>query len=144
MTSSSSTVPPVDLEKLLSRDFHPARVSRLIPRDLYQRPTDHHDTSSSGPSGGRRNHNKGTKRGGGGGASQPHPPERARAADVARHETSRLVLSLVSQTPNFARHLPKDANNATSARTTRNMLLSEYQPSPPPNTTTTHLDTSID
>ena len=134
MTSSSSTVPPVDLEKLLSRDFHPARVSRLIPRDLYQRPTDHHDTSSSGPSGGRRNHNKGTKRGGGGGgASQPHPPERARAADVARHETSRLVLSLVSQTPNFARHLPKDANNATSARTTRNMLLSEYQPSPPPN-----------
>jgi hypothetical protein len=79
---------PLDFEALLSRDYRPARVSRLVINDLYlqQQPTN------------------------GSTASKPtvrckiksEQDAKKKQVDVA---TSRLVMSLVTHTPAFTRHL---------------------------------------
>jgi len=93
MANSSST-PSLDFEALLSRDYRPARVTRLIPRDTY-RPL-------AGTSGQRSNKKKF--------AIDPAGVDdintsRELMAKKREEESSRLVLSLVTQTRAFIRHL---------------------------------------
>jgi hypothetical protein len=91
MATSSSTS-HLDFEALLSRDYKPALVTRLIPSEKYrpEKLRQHHRRPQSGgtnPLLTNGNHN--------------------RRIDP---ETSRLVLSLVSQTPEYTRHVPSNGD----------------------------------
>jgi hypothetical protein len=95
MAATTTGGPSLDLEALLSKDYRPARVSRLILNDLYAK----HQQS--------QNHANAKK----------HPHRLLRRAEdktkqqqqkrrLQEEETSRLVMSLVTQTPAFLQHLP--------------------------------------
>jgi hypothetical protein len=74
----------LDFEALLSREYRPALVTRLIPREKYH-PDEHKKKKNAAPK----------------------PPPLAADDAAARRqaeETSRLVLSLVAQTQAFKRH----------------------------------------
>ncbi|GKZ00022.1 hypothetical protein MPSEU_000955600 [Mayamaea pseudoterrestris] len=83
----------LDFEALLSRDYRPARVSRLVINDLYQKQPTKGSAATSQSSWNTNNR------------KESEEDVRRKRAD---EETSRLVMSLVSQTPAFMRHLPLD------------------------------------
>jgi hypothetical protein len=87
--ATAVSVPSLDFESLFSRDYRPARVSRLVPRDLYDKPTRRSTVTAiasiSDDSDASRNSNK-----------------------REQEETSRLVRSLVTHTPAFLQHLSQE------------------------------------
>jgi hypothetical protein len=98
MASPSSTL---DFEALLSRDYRPALVTRLIPREKYKRDDKKRSKQTF--------------------TVPVHQNEDRRQTE----ETSRLVLSLVAQTSAFNRH-PLQESERVSLR--KNLL---HLPAPP-------------
>jgi len=84
MALPPSSAPPLDFEALLSRDYRPALVTRLIPREKYH------------PDDKKKNAVARTTR------AEPNPEDEAQKRIA--EETSRLMLSLVAETPAFKRH----------------------------------------
>jgi hypothetical protein len=81
------TAPALDFEALLSREYRPARVTRLVPRELY--------FSEQQQLAEAKNKKK-------------HVDNTDDEKRKQEEETARLVLSLVTQTQSFTRHLPSD------------------------------------
>lgn len=121
MATSSSTS-NLDFEALLSRDYKPALVTRLIPSEKYRpeklRQHGHHRHPAAGKKPLLTNNNH------------------YRRIDP---ETSRLVLSLVSQTSEYTRHVPNHAA-AASGDIQKTLLQWLSEPTPLPKTATSSSD----
>lgn len=91
--------PPLDFEALLSREYRPARIARLIPREAY-----HPENNQKKKS-----------------VSIKHSTAALEDATRRRaeEETSRLVLSLVTQTSAFIQHLPESERRDVSSLLTK-------------------------
>lgn len=89
---------PLDFEALLSREYRPARVTRLVPRERYcpEKADNKKKNASSRPA---------------------NQDEKRRQAE---EKTSRLVLSLVTHTPAFIKHIQSGSQSDGSD------LLSKY------------------
>jgi len=118
--SSAPAAPELDFEALLSREYRPARVTRLIPREAY-----HPEQRHAEQRGGHHHHHHATTGTNAAAASSALSSSAAAAAAAAaksqrEEETARLVLSLVAQTKAFTRHTDDktdndDDNDATAA-----------------------------
>jgi hypothetical protein len=92
---------PLDFEALLSREYRPARVTRLVPREAYH--PEKADKKKKNPN------------------SKPTNSEEE-VQRLAEEETSRLVLSLVTHTPDFTKHIPSGATRDGSDLLTKQPL----------------------
>jgi transcription initiation factor TFIID subunit 1 len=90
--SNSAATTPLDFASLLSKNYRPARASRLIPREAYteQEIVDKADKKKDAIS----------------------KEERAAARDA---EASKLVMQLVSKTPTYNRHVKKSEQSEADA-----------------------------
>jgi Protein of unknown function (DUF3591) len=126
----SSSVPQLDFEALLSRKFSPSQVARLVPREKYH-PHLHHQRSAatdSSSSSAAAEHRRKKRAEQSATAATTTATTTAALIDPMRQETSRLVLSLVSQTPNFLRHLPEGVDRNSNAARAWKLA----KPRPPP------------
>lgn len=100
--ASSSATPSLDFEALLSRDYRPARVTELNPRDLY-RPGSLKTLFKSGPIA----------------LSEELCGDNERSRE---EDASRIVLSLVTQTLAFSRHLGIEPGSNPQSEVISNFL----------------------
>lgn len=136
--------PQLDFEALLSREYRPARVSRLIPREAWQpdknkkNKSDHHHHHHKKGAGGDPTTTAGNSTGDGATTkntsnnttkAQQEQQLQQREKEIAE-ETSRLVLSLVTQTPAFTRHL--NGENKVQQQIQNETVSSALLTKPPP------------
>lgn len=117
-TAVATTQPPpvaLDFEKLLSRDYRPARLTRIAPDEKFdrevqarlheqrqQRQKQQQQAAASGTTAASSGERGGDGSGGGGGDHGRSGSGNGK--NILEEETARLVLSLVSKTPAFLRH----------------------------------------
>jgi transcription initiation factor TFIID subunit 1 len=96
-----ATPPSLDFEALLSRDYSPADVTRLIPREKFHPAEERNNKRKQRTA--THEHTNGSRGSDGAAALQ-----RRRRRQQQTEETNRLVLSLVAQTPAYKRHVPPE------------------------------------